>query len=34
MGADDRFAYGLDRLLDGVAAGLPRRGAEGPARSR
>ncbi|GLX03468.1 TetR/AcrR family transcriptional regulator [Microbispora sp. NBRC 16548] len=35
MGTDDRFAYGLDRLLDGIAAGLPPRGgSEGPASSR
>ncbi|MBE3015124.1 TetR/AcrR family transcriptional regulator [Microbispora sp. NEAU-D428] len=33
--ADDRFAYGLDRLLDGIAAGLPPRGGwEGAASSR
>ncbi|MEU7695541.1 TetR/AcrR family transcriptional regulator [Microbispora hainanensis] len=35
LGADDRFAYGLDRLLDGLAAGLPPRGgAEDPAGSQ
>ncbi|WP_432923983.1 TetR/AcrR family transcriptional regulator [Microbispora sp. CA-135349] len=28
--ADDRFAYGLDRLLDGIAAALPPAAAEGP----
>lgn len=27
-GADERFAYGLDRLLDGLAAGLAPRGPE------
>ncbi|WP_169949394.1 TetR/AcrR family transcriptional regulator [Microbispora sp. H11081] len=33
--ADDRFAYGLDRLLGGIAASLPARGGQvGPASPR
>ncbi|GAB3156029.1 TetR/AcrR family transcriptional regulator [Microbispora hainanensis] len=35
MSSDERFAYGLDRLLDGLAASLRARGAaDGPAGSR
>ncbi|MEU8172489.1 TetR/AcrR family transcriptional regulator [Microbispora hainanensis] len=35
MSSDDRFAYGLDRLLDGLAASLRKRsGAEGTAGSQ